>query len=121
MEARPRPSRDWATRRTALALPQILPGGKAILFAAVNGATTWIRSTIEVLTLADRHRKIVVRGGTSPRYLATSSGAGHLVYVNKAHAVRRPVRSGHAGDARDGRARAGRCRLCVRIRRDRSI
>ena len=40
--------------------------------------------TIEVLTLADRHRKIVARGGASPRYLATSNGAGHLVYVNKA-------------------------------------
>jgi serine/threonine-protein kinase len=40
--------------------------------------------TIEVFTLADRHRKVVARGGTSPRYLATSSGAGHLVYVNQA-------------------------------------
>ena len=61
----------------ALGFPQTLPGGKAILFASANLA-------IEVLTLADRHRKIVVRGGTSPRYLATSSGAGHLVFVNKA-------------------------------------
>jgi Tol biopolymer transport system component len=40
--------------------------------------------TIEVLTLADRRRKIVARGGQSPRYLATSSRFGHLVYVNKA-------------------------------------
>jgi Tol biopolymer transport system component len=34
--------------------------------------------------LADHHRKIVARGGNSPRYLATSNGAGHLVYVNGA-------------------------------------
>ena len=40
--------------------------------------------TIEVLNLADGHRKIVARGGNSPRYLATSSVAGHLVYLNKA-------------------------------------
>jgi len=30
------------------------------------------------------HRKIVARGGQSPRYLATSNGVGHLVYLNKA-------------------------------------
>jgi serine/threonine-protein kinase len=36
------------------------------------------------MTLADRHRKVVVRGGTSPYYLATSAASGHLVYLNKA-------------------------------------
>ena len=55
-----------------------------MLFAAVHGGWSVDKVTIEVLTLADRHRKIVARGGTSPRYLATSNGAGHLVYVNKA-------------------------------------
>jgi serine/threonine-protein kinase len=66
----------------ALALPQILPDGKAVLVAAdTTGLDTL---TIEVVTLADRHRKIVARGGQSPRYLPTSSGVGHLVYVNKA-------------------------------------
>ena len=66
----------------ALALPQILPGGKAILFAA---APTFDPDTytIEVFTLADRHRKIVARGGATPRYLGTSNGAGHLIYVNR--------------------------------------
>ena len=42
------------------------------------------KTTIEVVTLADRQRKTVVRGGASPRYLATANGTGHLVYVNKA-------------------------------------
>jgi serine/threonine protein kinase len=63
--------------------PQILPGGKAILFAAASSPEP-DKVTIEVLTLADRHRKILARGGSSPRYLPTSNGAGHLVYVNKA-------------------------------------
>jgi serine/threonine protein kinase len=66
-----------------LAYPQLLPGGKAILFAA-DTALDEDKLTIEVLTLADRRRKIVARGGASPRYVATSSGAGHLIYVNKA-------------------------------------
>jgi len=67
----------------ALAYPQLLPGGKAILFVA-DTALDEDKLTIEVLTLADHRRKIVARGGASPRYLATSGGVGHLVYVNKA-------------------------------------
>jgi Tol biopolymer transport system component/predicted Ser/Thr protein kinase len=67
----------------ALAYPQLLPGGKAILFVA-DTALDEDKLTIEVLTLADHRRKIVARGGASPRYLATSGGAGYLVYVNKA-------------------------------------
>jgi Tol biopolymer transport system component len=66
-----------------LAHPQILPGGKAVLFSTYRVFDV-DKINIEVMTLADRHRKVVVRGGTSPRYLATSSGVGHLVYVNKA-------------------------------------
>ena len=69
------------------------------------------KTTIEVVTLADRHRKIVARGGASPRYLATANGAGHLVYVNTGTLFAIPFDSEHAGDPRDGRARAGRCRL----------
>ncbi|HEX7779085.1 MAG TPA: serine/threonine-protein kinase [Vicinamibacterales bacterium] len=38
---------------------------------------------VEVLTLADNRRKIVARGGQSPRYLASSDGTGYLVYVNR--------------------------------------
>jgi WD40 repeat protein len=67
----------------ALSNPQILPGGKAILFAAYTTSDV-DKYTIEVLTLADRHRKIVARGGASPRYLATPGESGHLIYLNKA-------------------------------------
>jgi serine/threonine-protein kinase len=54
--------------------PQILPGGKAILFVAYSPGA----GNIEVLTLADRRRKVLVQG-TSPRYLPS----GHLIYVNE--------------------------------------
>jgi serine/threonine protein kinase len=66
----------------ALAFPQLLPGGKAVLFSAQT-TTSAGSAGVEVLTLADRHRKILVRGGTSPLYLATSNGTGYLVYTNK--------------------------------------
>jgi Tol biopolymer transport system component len=72
------------TGEQGLVLPQMLPGDNAILFAAFSTGGDVDKSTIEVLTLADRRRKIVVRGGTSPRYLTTSTGAGHVVYVNHA-------------------------------------
>ena len=64
--------------------PQILPGGKAILFAATTIAEAEEdKSTVEVLTLRDGHRKPLVRGAQSPRYLPALGGANYLVYVNK--------------------------------------
>jgi serine/threonine protein kinase/Tol biopolymer transport system component len=72
------------TGESALARPQILPGGKAVLFTTSTSTSGDAdRFNIEVLTLVDHHRKIVARGGTTARYLATSNGAGHLVYTNK--------------------------------------
>ena len=63
--------------------PQLLPGGQAVMFA-VDTAMNVDTMTIEVLTLADRKRKIVARGGHSPRYVSTSSGSGYLLYTNRA-------------------------------------
>ena len=67
----------------------MLPGAKAVLFTAASSSETYpgddaSRFTIEVLTLADRKRKIVGRGGSTARYLPTSNGLGHLVYTNVA-------------------------------------
>ncbi len=66
-----------------LAQPKLLPGGKAILFSAGFAGTSVDTVTIEVLTLADGHRKTLVRGGASPHFLPSSNGTGHLLYVNK--------------------------------------
>ena len=69
----------------AIAGPQVLPGGKAILFTTSTTASGDVgRFNVEVLTLADRHRKIVARDGSTARYLQTSTGLGHLVYTNNA-------------------------------------
>jgi Tol biopolymer transport system component len=69
----------------AFSSPWILPGAKAVLFTRYAAPTAEL-ARIEVMTLADRRRRVVVPGGTSPRYLpaASPNGVGHLVYVNKA-------------------------------------
>ena len=74
---------ELATKELALAVPRLLPGGKAILFAA-DTAMDVDTMTIEVLTVADRKRTIVARGGHSPRYLPSSGGSGYLIYTNRA-------------------------------------
>ena len=55
--------------------PQLLPGGKTLLFArTVSGG-----NEIVVQSLATSTRKVLVRGGNFPHYLPT----GHLVYVEQ--------------------------------------
>ena len=63
--------------------PQILPGGKAVLFTAgaPGDLTNFNQASIEVMSLRDHRRKTLL-GGTFGRYLATSNGVGHLVYIN---------------------------------------
>jgi len=58
--------------------PQVLPGGKAVLFTAYTSQSAIDEGAIEVLLLPDGHRKMLRRGGTYGRYLPS----GHLVYVN---------------------------------------
>ena len=57
--------------------PQILPGGKAALFAEISGERAVTTSIIEAVTLADGKLKEIVRG-ISPHYLPT----GHLIYMS---------------------------------------
>ena len=59
--------------------PQILPGGRAVLFSAYRSMTGLDGANIEVMSWGDRRRKTILRGGTWGRYLPT----GHLVYINK--------------------------------------
>ncbi|HEY4362905.1 MAG TPA: protein kinase [Bryobacteraceae bacterium] len=70
---------EVASGELAHGLPQILPGGKAVLFVAVSAPPDVDKDTIEVVTLSDRRRKVVVRGGITPHYLPS----GHLIYNNK--------------------------------------
>jgi hypothetical protein len=58
--------------------PQVLPGGQHILFTAV-GPSGPNAARIEVLSIADGRRTVVVQGGTYGRYLTD----GYLTYVNQ--------------------------------------
>ncbi len=59
--------------------PQILPGGKAVLFTSHTSVAGFNAANIEVLSLADHRRKTLQRGATYGRYLPS----GHLIYVNQ--------------------------------------
>jgi len=63
--------------------PQILPGGQAVLFTGNTVPIGYDNASIEVLSLKTGQWKAVQRGGYFGRYLATSNGAGHLVYLHQ--------------------------------------
>lgn len=74
----PRVLFDLASDSATPQWPQLLPGGHAVLYAALtrSGAD---RADIELRVLPDGQRKVLVRGGTFPQYLPS----GYLTYVNQ--------------------------------------
>jgi serine/threonine-protein kinase len=59
--------------------PQVLPGGKAILYSSAASLTEWESANLVVQPLEGGARKVVVRGGYYGRYLPS----GHLAYVHE--------------------------------------
>jgi len=59
--------------------PQILPGGRAVLFTVNTTGTAFDGANIDVMSLADHQRKTLVRGGTYGRYFPS----GNLIYMNR--------------------------------------
>ena len=59
--------------------PQVLPGSDAALMVVYTSAPTVDDARIEIVSLRDGRRKLLLRGGVSARYLAS----GHLVYSNR--------------------------------------
>jgi serine/threonine-protein kinase len=56
--------------------PQALPGGKAVLFTAINGSR---QGSLRLLTLGDRKVKTLVENATCGRYFA----GGYLIYYRQ--------------------------------------
>jgi Tol biopolymer transport system component len=75
----PTPVTDLQSGEITHRWPQILPGGKAVLFTASPATTAYNAATIEVMSLADHNTKTLVRGGTFGRYLPS----GYLVYISQ--------------------------------------
>ena len=61
--------------------PQMLPGGRAVLFTLATGTTErrWDNAKIVAQTFESRERKILIDGGADARYLPT----GHLLYARE--------------------------------------
>jgi len=59
-----------------LGSPQLLPGGRAVLFSTVSGGKPWDEGEIVVEQLDTHERTVILRGGSDARYVA----AGFLVY-----------------------------------------
>ena len=68
-------AQDEVTQR----FPQVLPGGKAVLFMGHNGTRNYEDANLVVQTLPSGPRKVVVRGGYYGRYLPS----GHLTYIHE--------------------------------------
>ena len=60
--------------------PQLLDGGKAVLFTVTSeaGVNRWETAHIVVQSIGASDRKVIVRGGSDARYIAAT---GHLVYA----------------------------------------
>jgi serine/threonine-protein kinase len=56
--------------------PSLLPDGDGVLFSVVTGSD-WNSAQIVVQSIATGERRVLIEGGTSPRYVST----GHLVYA----------------------------------------
>ena len=59
--------------------PSFLPGGRAVLFVCQMGSASYESGTIEAVRLDTGERKVLVRGGSFPRY----AESGHLLYVKQ--------------------------------------
>jgi len=69
---------DKAEGEKAHRWPALLPGGKALMYAALTGRT-WNEAQIVLKRLDTGERRVLIRGGTSPLYAPT----GHLVYARE--------------------------------------
>jgi hypothetical protein len=67
---------ELASGESAHLRPQILPGGKAVLFTVARSTADAVTGSIEVVSLGDQHRKTLLRGGAPGRF----APSGHLVY-----------------------------------------
>ncbi|MGH6692691.1 MAG: TolB family protein, partial [Gammaproteobacteria bacterium] len=56
--------------------PELLPGGSAVLFTIVPTSGGMAAAQIAVLNVETGEQKVLLRGGSSPRYVPT----GHIVY-----------------------------------------
>jgi serine/threonine-protein kinase len=78
-EPQPLTELDAETNEVTHRWPQILPGGKAVLFTVHSSDSGFDSAWIEVLDLESNERRVIHRGGTCAKYVES----GHLIYMNQ--------------------------------------
>ncbi len=72
---------DRTRRELTHRFPVVLPSGEAVLFTLATGDTpTYDDASIAILSLASGEYRVLIEGGTGPRYSPT----GHIVYTRSA-------------------------------------
>ena len=72
------PATSLATDEVSQRWPQVLPGGKAVLFTSSSSPVAYDEANLVVQPLPTGARKVVQRGGYYGRYVPS----GHLVYLH---------------------------------------
>jgi serine/threonine-protein kinase len=75
---KPEPASTLAQDETTHRWPQVIGGGKALLYTAARTQTAWEEAKLVIQPLPTGAPKIVVQGGYYGRYLPS----GHLVYMH---------------------------------------
>ena len=76
----PKPLTELREGEASHRWPQVLPGGKAAIFSSSTSTSNFDDANIELVMLETGERKVLHRGGSSARYVAS----GHLVYAREA-------------------------------------
>ena len=71
--------------------PQILPGGRAVLFTASNATNEAENANIVALTFQPAQKKILMRGGYFGRYVPSGGDTGHLLFFREGVLLAVPV------------------------------
>jgi len=58
-------------------LPHMLPGGRAVIFTILKGASRWDDTQIVVRSLDTGRQTVLITGGSDGRYVSS----GHLIYI----------------------------------------
>ena len=67
--------------------PSLLPGGEWVLFSVSEGSGGWSDAQVVAQSLATDERRLLVPGGTEPRYVAT----GHLTFARDGNLLAVPL------------------------------
>jgi serine/threonine protein kinase/Tol biopolymer transport system component len=82
----PQPLTSLAKGEVGHGWPEFLPGGKAVLFAAVHATTNWTDAQVAVQSAGTGEHRNLVQGATQPRY----APSGHLIYAQGGNLMAAP-------------------------------